>query len=73
MTLYYYFQDSAKSFHDNENYTLIDYNRVGMPLLEIVTDPEIDNPEDGKLAVKEIQDLLKYRQYIEDYPFLLEH
>lgn len=30
-----------------------------MPLLEIVTEPEIDHPEDGKLAVKEIQDLLK--------------
>ena len=30
-----------------------------MPLLEIVTDPEINNPEDGKLAVKELQDLLK--------------
>lgn len=52
-------QDSAKSFHDFEHYTLIDYNRVGMPLLEIVTEPEIDHPEDGKLAVKELQDLLK--------------
>lgn len=31
-----------------------------MPLLEIVTEPEIDHPEDGKLAVKELQDLLKY-------------
>lgn len=30
-----------------------------MPLLEIVTEPEIDHPEDGKLVVKEIQDLLK--------------
>jgi len=30
-----------------------------MPLLEIVTDPEIDHPEDGKLAIKELQDLLK--------------
>jgi Asp-tRNA(Asn)/Glu-tRNA(Gln) amidotransferase B subunit len=30
-----------------------------MPLLEIVTEPEIDHPEDGKLAVKEIQELLK--------------
>lgn len=30
-----------------------------MPLLEIVTEPEIDHPEDGKLAVKELQDLLK--------------
>ncbi|CDW85381.1 aspartyl glutamyl-trna amidotransferase subunit b [Stylonychia lemnae] len=52
-------QDSAKSFHDFDNYALIDYNRAGMPLLEIVTEPEIDHPEDGKLVVKEIQELLK--------------
>eukprot|EP00347_Sterkiella_histriomuscorum_P014226 403361690 len=52
-------QDSAKSFHDLQTHTLIDYNRAGMPLLEIVTEPEIDHPEDGKLVVKEFQDLLK--------------
>lgn len=52
-------QDSAKSFHDSEDYSSIDYNRAGMPLLEIVTEPDIDHPEDGKLAIKEIQDLLK--------------
>ena len=57
--MHHHLQDSARSFHDFENYTLIDYNRVGMPLLEIVTEPEIDHPEDGKLAVKELQDLLK--------------
>ena len=30
-----------------------------MPLIEIVTEPEIDHPEDGRLAIKEFQDLLK--------------
>jgi len=30
-----------------------------MPLLEIVTAPQLNHPEDGKLAVKELQDLLK--------------
>lgn len=52
-------QDSAKSFHDDPNVSYIDFNRAGMPLLEIVTEPEIDRPEDGKLAVKELQDMLK--------------
>ena len=52
-------QDSAKSFHDDPMVSYIDYNRAGMPLLEIVTDPEIANPEDGKLAIKELQDMLK--------------
>ena len=36
-----------------------------MPLLEIVTNPDIKNPEDGKLAIKELQDLLKALQISE--------
>ena len=30
-----------------------------MPLLEIVSNPDITHPEDGKLAIKELQDTLK--------------
>jgi Asp-tRNA(Asn)/Glu-tRNA(Gln) amidotransferase B subunit len=30
---------------------MIDYNRAGMPLIEIVTEPEISHPEDGKQVV----------------------
>lgn len=52
-------QDSAKSFHDHETVSYIDFNRAGMPLLEIVTEPCIHDAEDGKLAVKELQELLK--------------
>ncbi len=52
-------QDSAKSFHDDDKVSYIDYNRAGMPLLEIVTNPDIAHPEDGKLAIKEIQETLK--------------
>lgn len=51
-------QDTAKTFHEDE-FALIDYNRAGMPLIEIVTSPEIDHPEDGKLAVKELQETLQ--------------
>lgn len=52
-------QDTARSFHDGAALTYLDFNRAGMPLLEIVTEPEITHPTDGKLAVKELQDLLK--------------
>ena len=47
-------QDSAKSFHSDPKYSLIDFNRAGIPLIEIVTEPEITHPEDGKLAIKEL-------------------
>lgn len=51
-------QDTAKTInHDGKS--LIDYNRAGMPLLEIVTDPMwVEDPEDCKLVVRELQDLL---------------
>lgn len=53
-------QDSAKSFHDFEDYSGIDYNRAGVALLEIVTRPDITHPTDAKLVIRELQETLKY-------------
>ena len=52
-------QDTARSFHDDPKKVFLDFNRAGMPLLELVTFPEIDHPTDGKLAIKELQETLK--------------
>lgn len=46
-------QDTAKSI-ERMDHVLIDYNRCGAPLLEITSSADIDHPEDGKLAVREI-------------------
>jgi len=51
-------QDTAKSINKG-NKVLIDYNRAGMPLLEIVTHPTLTHPNDAKLIVRELQELLK--------------
>ena len=51
-------QDTAKSLHDVSG-SLLDYNRSGVPLIEIVTEPEITHPTDGKNVIQEIQDLLR--------------
>ena len=40
----------------------IDYNRAGMPLLEIVTGANFTHPEDAKLIVRELQELLQQLQ-----------
>ena len=53
-------QDTGRSFHENPELSYIDFNRAGMPLLEIVTEPDINHPTDGKLAIKELQELLKH-------------
>jgi aspartyl-tRNA(Asn)/glutamyl-tRNA(Gln) amidotransferase subunit B len=50
-------QDTAKTIlKDGKQY--IDYNRSGMPLLEIVTEAEFTNPENCKLVVREMQEML---------------
>ena len=50
-------QDTAKTV-DKDGKLLIDYNRSGMPLLEIVTEAEFTNPENCKLVVREMQEML---------------
>jgi aspartyl-tRNA(Asn)/glutamyl-tRNA(Gln) amidotransferase subunit B len=51
--------DSAKSTHEMKGMALVDYNRSGQPLLEIVTRPHIHHPTDARLAIKELQDTLQ--------------
>ena len=50
-------QEAAKSFI-REGKMLIDYNRAGIPLLEIVTTAKPTHPNDAKLIVRELQELL---------------
>jgi len=46
-------QDTAKSIYQGDK-VLIDYNRAGMPLLEIVTAAKPTHPNDAKLIVREL-------------------
>ena len=50
-------QDTAKTII-KDGKCLIDYNRSGMPLLEIVTEAEFTIPENCKLIVREMQEML---------------
>ncbi|MFA8434027.1 MAG: Asp-tRNA(Asn)/Glu-tRNA(Gln) amidotransferase subunit GatB [Marinifilaceae bacterium] len=54
-------EDSGKSSHQKgDPFTRIDLNRSGVPLLEIVTAPEIQNPEEAHAFVREIRRLLRH-------------
>ena len=54
-------EDSGKSTHDLDPlHTLIDLNRAGVPLLEIVTEPVIKSSEEAYQYVTEIRKLLRY-------------
>ena len=49
-------EDAGKSIHDaDENYTCIDLNRAGVPLLEIVSEPDMHTAEEAFAYVTEIR------------------
>jgi aspartyl-tRNA(Asn)/glutamyl-tRNA(Gln) amidotransferase subunit B len=52
-------EDVAKSFHF-ENNTGIDFNRAGTPLMEIVTQPEINSPEEAFAFLSALKQILMY-------------
>jgi aspartyl-tRNA(Asn)/glutamyl-tRNA(Gln) amidotransferase subunit B len=52
-------EDVAKSFHF-ENSTGIDFNRAGTPLMEIVTQPEINSPEEAFAFLTSLKQILVY-------------
>ena len=52
-------EDTAKQFHFNDE-TLIDYNRAGTPLVEIVSDPDMNCAADAVAYISAIQEILFY-------------
>lgn len=56
-------EDTAQSFHkegEEENFSLVDFNRAGVPLMELVTEPVIKSATQAKYFAQELQLLLKY-------------
>lgn len=52
-------EDTAKSSHEN-GITLVDYNRAGVPLMELVTEPVIHSGEQAVAFARELQRILRY-------------
>lgn len=53
-------EDTATSSHDKGGKSLINYNRAGVPLMELVTEPVIKDTEQIVTFAKELQLLLRY-------------
>jgi len=54
-------EDAGKSIHDqDENYSLVDLNRAGVPLIEIVTEPDIRSSEEASVLLSEIRKLVRH-------------
>ena len=52
-------EDTAKSSHEN-GMTLVDYNRAGVPLMELVTEPVIHSAEQAVAFARALQQILRY-------------
>ena len=52
-------EDTAKQTHSGD-YTLIDYNRAGNPLVEIVSEPDINSGKEAVEYVSKVASILKY-------------
>lgn len=59
-------EDTGKSVHGSEtgrihdaDYSLLDFNRAGVPLVEIVSEPDIRSPEQARAYAAELQGLVR--------------
>ncbi|MBI2464798.1 Asp-tRNA(Asn)/Glu-tRNA(Gln) amidotransferase subunit GatB [Candidatus Shapirobacteria bacterium] len=52
-------EDTGKSVHLGGD-TLLDFNRSGVPLVEIVSEPDINSPEEAKKYLLKVQQVVRY-------------
>ncbi|KUK64252.1 MAG: aspartyl/glutamyl-tRNA(Asn/Gln) amidotransferase subunit B [Parcubacteria bacterium 34_609] len=52
-------EDTARLIHEGSS-TLVDFNRSSVPLMELVTEPDINSAEEAKKFAQELQLILKY-------------
>lgn len=56
-------EDAGKLIHlDDEPYSLIDYNRCGVPLIEIVTEPDLRSPSEAAEFMRQLKAILEYAE-----------
>ncbi|MEJ5258291.1 MAG: Asp-tRNA(Asn)/Glu-tRNA(Gln) amidotransferase subunit GatB [Fervidobacterium sp.] len=58
-------EDAGKLLHAGESITeaehsLVDMNRCGIPLAEIVTEPDIDSPEEARIFMEKLRSIVRY-------------
>ena len=56
-------EDAGKSIHlENEDATLVDLNRAGVPLIEIVTEPDLRSADEAYQVLHQVRKLVRYLQ-----------
>lgn len=52
-------EDAGKLMHEG-SFSLVDYNRSGVPLMEIVSEPDLRSPEEAKAYLEALKLILQY-------------
>jgi len=60
-------EDAGKLIHGGEtisssDYSLVDYNRTGVPLLEIVSEPDLRSPAEARAYLEKLKGILEYTE-----------
>ncbi|MFN2484842.1 MAG: Asp-tRNA(Asn)/Glu-tRNA(Gln) amidotransferase subunit GatB [Candidatus Limnocylindria bacterium] len=53
-------EDTARLQHGGRGYSLVDFNRAGVPLMEIVTEPDIRSPAQARAYGETLRQMLRY-------------
>jgi aspartyl-tRNA(Asn)/glutamyl-tRNA(Gln) amidotransferase subunit B len=53
-------EDAGKLTHTNDGYSLVDYNRQGTPLVEIVSEPDIRTPDEAYAYLEKLKSIIQY-------------
>ncbi|MFT4414613.1 Asp-tRNA(Asn)/Glu-tRNA(Gln) amidotransferase subunit GatB [Fredinandcohnia humi] len=53
-------EDAGKLTHSNEGYSLVDLNRQGTPLIEIVSEPDLRTPEEAYAYLEKLKSIIQY-------------
>ncbi|NLO89141.1 MAG: Asp-tRNA(Asn)/Glu-tRNA(Gln) amidotransferase subunit GatB [Clostridia bacterium] len=60
-------EDAGKLIHSGDDiaradYSLVDFNRAGVPLIEIVSEPDIRTPEEARVYLEQLKAILQYTE-----------
>lgn len=53
-------EDAGKLTHGDDGYSLVDFNRQGTPLIEIVSEPDMSSPEEAYAYLEKLKNIIQY-------------
>ncbi len=55
-------EDAGKLMHEGGGFSYVDYNRTGVPLIEIVSEPHLSSPKEARVYLEKLKSYLQYTE-----------